>query len=349
MADELPASPNVELFSRNGFAGPNTTIVRAQYLPGFLRARGSYLPRRFHTWELSDAVFSDPRALPVAILTGSGISVEVSRRTVTQPFGYANVWADELHYVIDGRAELDTQVGTLEVRPGDFVLIPRGVAFRWGAIAGELRELIVVSDSELHLDPADAPGTLNPDLHVDRPVPHGRPGLPVDGEYEVIVRHGEEFTSYFYDFDPIPCLDVVGAPLVLRVNLEHVHGLSVDEGGLPPARLFGGTSGRDLVFGLNSRRSDRPPVHHNADFDEVICYAAGPSAWGSISTPGTVSWTPKGVVHQGPEEDVSPGYMAWLLETRARLSMTPAGRDIAYVMETDQYAIHPSESLSVTR
>jgi homogentisate 1,2-dioxygenase len=343
MTDEQPAAPNIELYSRNGFAGPNTTIVRAQYLPRFARARGTYVPRRFHTWELADSAFADPRALPVSILQGAGISIEVSRHGSPQTFGYMNAWADELHYVISGRAQLDTQVGTLDVRPGDLVLIPRGVSYRWGTVVEQLREVIVATESELRLDPADAPGTLNPDLYVDRAVPHGRPAEPIDGEYEVVMRHGDEFTSYFYDFDPIPCLDVVGAPLVLRVNLEHVHGLSVDEGGLPPARLFGAVSGRELVFGLNSRRSDRPPVHHNADFDEVIFYAGGPSPWGSVDTPGTITWTPRGVPHQGPAEDVTPGYQAWLLETRSRLSVTPAGTEISHLMETDQYDVHPSQ------
>lgn len=343
MPDEVLA-PHIELFSRNGFAGPNTTIARAQYRPRFVRSQGEYVPRRFHTWELPAEAFTGPKALPVPILTGESIGFELNRRAGATDFGYVNVWADELHYIITGRGELDTEVGTLEVRAGDFVLIPRAVTYRWGEIAEEIREFIVVTESELHLDPESAPGTFNPDLHLDRPVPHGRPGLPLEQEYEVVVRTGDTFTSFFYDVDPIPCLDALGAPLVLRFNIENVHGLGVDEGGLPPARLLSSTSGNDFVFGTGSRRSTRPPVHHNADFDEVICYGMGPSPWGAVDTPGTVTWTPKGLPHQGPEENVQPGYRAWLVETRSTLTMTPAGRDIAYLMETDQFGVHPAES-----
>lgn len=337
------ASPHIELFSRNGFAGPNSTLVRSQYRPRFLRAHGDYVPRRFHTWDLAGDAFRDPNALPVSILEGDGISFEISRRKTAQSRAFVNVWADELHYIISGAGELDTEGGVLNVRQGDFVLVPRAVTHRWGEITSEINELIVVTENQLSLDPEGAPGTINLDLHVDRPVPHGRPGESVDGEYEVVVRHGKQFTSYFYDVDPVPCLDALGAPLVTRLNIEHVHGLSVDDGGLPPARLFSSSSGEDIVFCTSSRRSDRPPVHHNADFDEVICYASGPSDWGAIDTPGTLTWVPKGVLHQGPEEDVQPGYKAWLVETRSKLTITPAGLEIAHLMETNQYGVHPAE------
>ncbi len=334
---------NVELYSRAGFGGPFTTIIRAQYLPDFIRAEGTYLPRRFQTWELGDDTFVGTRALPVPILSGEGLAIEVNRLSAPPAHALKNAESDELHFVVDGGGELDTMVGVLQVRAGDFVRIPRGIAYRWNSLTGPLHEVIITTESEITLDPENAPGSFNPDLHLDVAEPHGRPGGPVDGEYEVIYRHHDGLTSYFFDYDPLPCLDVKGAPPVIRLNIEDVHGLSVDRGGLQPARLFGSVGGRDLVFGINSRRSDRPPVHHNVDYDEVICYAAGPTPWGAIDTPGTVTWVPKGVFHQGPEEDVQPGYKAWLLETRVNLTSTPAGRKISQIMETNQFGVHPSD------
>ncbi|MET9994843.1 hypothetical protein ABZ061_35540 [Streptomyces mutabilis] len=337
---------NVELYSRSGFGGPFTTIVRAQYLPDFKRAEGDYLPRRFQTWKLADEAFAGAHALPVPILTGDGLAIEVNRLSGPPAHAVKNVAADELHYVVDGGGELDTMAGVLQVRAGDFVRIPRGIAYRWNTLTAPLNEVVVTTSSEITVDPQNAPGTFNPDLHLDVATPHGRPGGPVDGEYEVVFRHGDRLTSYFFDYDPLPCLDVKGAPPVVRVNIEHVHGLAVDDGGLQPARLFGSVSGRDLLFGINSRRSDRPPVHHNVDYDEIICYAAGPTPWGGVDTPGTVTWVPKGVLHQGPEEDVQPGYKAWLLETRVDMTATPAGLGISQIMETNQYGVHPSNEHS---
>lgn len=182
MPDEVRAS-HIELFSRNGFAGPNTTIVRARYRPRFVRTPGEYVPRRFHTRDLPAEAFAGPKTLPVPILTGEDIGFELNRRAGATDFGYVDVWADELHYIIAGRGELDTEVGALEVRAGDFVLIPRAVTYRWGEIAEEIREFIVVIESELRLGPECAPGTFNPDLHPDK-------GTLFDGHLTVRPSNG---------------------------------------------------------------------------------------------------------------------------------------------------------------
>lgn len=333
--------PNIDLYTRNGFAGPMATIVRAQYSPPYTRVQGTYAPHRFDVHDVSEAAFAESRALPVAMLEGAGVTIEVSHRSAPTEFAIRNVLADELHYVLEGEARLDTDFGLLEIKPGDFVLLPRAVTYRYAEIGSPLRELIVVTESRLAVDPEGAPGVLNVDLHVDAPVPN--PGIDRGpGEYEVIIRHGTEFTSYFYDYDPLPSLAVVGAPIVRRFNVENVHGLGVDQGGLMPPRLINDASTRTLVFYLGNRRSDRPPVHHNADYDEVIFYVAGPGHYGAVDKPGTVTWTPKGIIHQGPEEDVPEGYAAWLLETRAPLSLTPVGREVGRLMETGQFDIHPS-------
>ncbi|MQA13831.1 MAG: homogentisate 1,2-dioxygenase [Pseudonocardiaceae bacterium] len=338
--------PNIDLYTRNGFAGPMATIVRAQYSPPYTRVRGNYAPHRFDIHDVADAAFADPRALPVAVLDGAGVSVEVSRRTEPAGFAVRNVLADELHYVLEGEAALHTDFGVLDLHPGDFVLLPRAVTYRYASIGAPLREMIVVTESQLAVDPENAPGVLNVDLHVDAPVPDPTTNRG-PGEYEVVIRHGQEFTSYFYDYDPMPCLATAGAPIVRRFNIENVHGLGVEQGGLMPPRLINDATTRTLFYHLGNRRSDRPPIHHNADYDEVICYVAGPGHYGAVDKPGTVTWTPKGIIHQGPEEDVPEGYEAWLLETRSPLSLTPAGREIGTLMETGQFDIHPSASQPV--
>lgn len=328
--------PNIDLYTRNGFAGPMATIVRTQYSPAYTGVEGTYAPHRLDVHDLSAAAFTDSRALPVAILEGDGVSVEVARRSEPTAFAMRNVLADELHYVLEGQGRIETDFGVLDVRAGDIIVLPRAVTYRYGAIASPLHEIIVVTASELKVDPENAPGVLNVDLHVDAPIPDPTTMGP-PGQYRVIIRHGSAFTTYFYDYDPVPCLATAGAPIVRRFNMENVHGLGVTQGGLMPPRLINDDSKRTLIFHLGNRQSDRPPVHHNADYDEVIFYVAGPGHYGAVDKPGTVTWTPKGVIHQGPEENIPEGYQAWLLETRSALSLTPAGHEIASLMETAQF------------
>ena len=87
----------------------------------------------------------------------------------------------------------------------------------------------------------------------------------------------------------------------------------------------------------SSRTGARPPMHHNADYDELIFYVRGPGAYGAITQPGTLAGTPKSIGHWGPTEDVPEGYFAWLLESGGTFRLTPAGLAAARPMETGQF------------
>ncbi|MDT0442957.1 cupin domain-containing protein [Streptomyces johnsoniae] len=342
MTSVPPEPPHLDLYTRNGFTGPATPIVRAQYPPPYSRVHGSYAPHRMEVGALVTGWPPEPRALPVPLLAGEGVSVEAARREVPMPFALRNVRADELHYVLRGQARLETDHGVLDVRAGDFVLLPRAVTYRFGAVAEPLEEIVVVTEDRLTLRTDDDPEVLDTRRHVDAPAPQGPPPA-AEEEYEVVIRHGDGLTSFFHPVDPLPCLAVEGTPAVRRFRIEDVH--APDPAARPdpmPVCLLGDDATRTMIYSVGSRRTPRPPVHRNADYDEVIVYVAGPGAYGAVDAPGTLLWTPKGVAHQGPEEDVPGGYRAWLLETRAFLSPTPAGRAVARLMETSEFGVHPS-------
>ena len=94
-----------------------------------------------------------------------------------------------------------------------------------------------------------------------------------------------------------------------------------------------------MLYTLSARPGNRPPIHVNADYDEMIFYFAGPDPWGHVSEPGTFTWVPKGVTHQGPPENAAIGYSAWLLESRTTLRLTPQGLAASQPMETGLYGV----------
>ncbi len=318
-------------YTRDGFAGTRTNAVRTGYAPAYARIEGTYAPRRLDIGRVSDT----PRGLPVTLLEAEGVSVSVARHDGPMGFALRNVTGDEVHYVVAGRARLETDFGALDLASGDFVLIPRAVAYRIGAVSEPLAAIVVTSAGMLDVSP-EPRAVLNVALDVDGPSPFEDAG----GEHEVVVRHAGGVTSYFYEFDPLACTGVGGAPQVRRFNIASVRGLGVSNGGIVPGRLIDDAAGAALIYHLGSRRSDRPPIHCNADFDEVIVFAGGPGTYGGMARPGTIAWTPKGIAHHGAEEDVAKPYQAWLLETRAGLAMTPAGTAIARLMETGEYGLH---------
>ena len=54
-----------------------------------------------------------------------------SSRRRRDEFFYRNAEGDELVYVAEGSGVLESQMGELAYRPGDYVIIPRGILHRW--------------------------------------------------------------------------------------------------------------------------------------------------------------------------------------------------------------------------
>lgn len=333
---QTDSEPFVDLYTRNGFAGPAATITRSHYAPPYTRLKGTYAPRRLDVHATSQARFDEAGELPVVLLEGDGVSIELACRSQSSATAVRNVFADEIHYVLEGSGRLETDFGVLDVTAGDFVLIPRAVTYRFGAITSPIREVLVVTTSEMVLDP-QPPVALDIDKHVD--IPTADPTRRDEQEYQVVVRHGNEITAYFFADDPLPCIATGGAPIVRRFSFADVPYLTSEQTGPFPPKLFDDRTTKVLLFNLSNRKSPRPPIHHNADYDELIFYVAGPGHYGLVDKPGTIMWTPKGIVHHGPPEDVPEGYKAFLVETRSPMRLTAVGHTIAAVMETGLFGI----------
>jgi homogentisate 1,2-dioxygenase len=159
----------------------------------------------------------------------------------------------------------------------------------------------------------------------------------------VLVRAFDGVTRYVKPHDPLAAVELVrGTVPVWKVSLAEIAARPRVLAG-PPVAFAGTPHADELLYNLSAVAGKRrPPIHHNADYDEVILYFRGPGAWGAVDEPGTLTWVPKGVVHHGPPEDVPEGYLAFLLDSRSTLRLTPAGRAAAELMETGLYGRHPA-------
>jgi homogentisate 1,2-dioxygenase len=205
-----------------------------------------------------------------------------------------------------------------------------------------MRSIIVESPSALKLAPPAPSGMLN--VARDLKFAEVDAAMPAGGPTRLVLKTLDpENTVFTMPHDPLAlgmCLSESVPVWKLNLASIQVHAY-LPEGG-PPSQFLSSTTGDLLMFNLSARPGGRPPVHINADFDEVICYVRGPGAWGGCTEPGTLTCVPKGVIHHGPSEDVPEGYQAWLLETRATLRWTPKAIAASELMETGQYRPHPS-------
>jgi homogentisate 1,2-dioxygenase len=323
-------------WGREGFHGESTYFIPSHYTPDFLAVEGAHAPHRLRLRDLVLPDRDDPEALPLPILTTrSGLSLAASGRQGPMPFVVSNVEADEIHFMQEGQLEFITDHGTLAAAPGEFVCIPRAVAYAVRPLQAPTLSLVVEVPGAVGLE---HPELFGPDVEratIDTARPSG-------GETVVLVKAFDGVTRYVKPHDPLAAVTLVDGTIpVWKLSLASLARRCADTTGQPTAFAAWPHLGEKL-YNLSARRRDRPPIHHNADYDEIVYYFAGPGAWGAVGDPGTLTWVPKGLVHHGPPQDVPGGYLAWLLESRATMRLTAAGRAAAELMELGLYDRHPA-------
>jgi homogentisate 1,2-dioxygenase len=178
--DQRQDAPNVQLWSREGFGGPLSLAIRPTNGTEYISVEGPHAPRRAVLDRIVPADQTDAEALPTIVATSKiGVRLLVSGRTRSMPFVVRNVDADEIHFIQSGEVKFETDAGSLAATEGDFVCIPRSVAYRFAPIGNGMRSLIVESPSALQLTPPGPAGMINfgRDPHyaeVDQEIPPGR-------------------------------------------------------------------------------------------------------------------------------------------------------------------------------
>jgi homogentisate 1,2-dioxygenase len=335
--------PIVQLWTRDGFNGAASVVTRPTYAPEYLSAEGPHVPRRvlLESIAVDDERLAD--ALPTVVATSQmGVRLSLSRRREPMPFVLRNVEADEIHFVQSGAARFETDVGVINVEEHDLLCIPRSIAYRVTPTIDRYMSVIVESRSRLRLAPPAPTGMIN----FGRDVQYAQINaeMPAGGRTKLVLKTQDEpFTTFVLPHDPLALgIRLTEHVPVWKLNLSKIQVMTYLPEGGPPGSFLTSESGDLLMFNLSARIAGRPPIHINADFDELICYVAGPGAWGGCSSPGTLTCVPKGVIHHGPSENVPEGYRAWLLETRATMRWTPHALASAELMETGEYGPHPS-------
>ena len=230
--DRRDGPPNVQLYSREGFGGPLSVGIRPTNGTEYISVEGPHAPRRAVLDRIHPADETDAEALPTVVATSKlGVRLLVSGRTVPMPFVVRNVDADEIHFIQSGEVKFETDAGSLLASEGDFVCLPRSVAYRFAPTKGKMRSLIVESPSALALTPPAPAGMINfaRDLHfaeIDRDIAPG-------GTTRLVLKSDDgENTTFVLPHDPLAIGDQVpGAVPVWKLNLSKIQVLGLSAGG----------------------------------------------------------------------------------------------------------------------
>jgi homogentisate 1,2-dioxygenase len=326
-----------EHWSREGFYGDGVNVIRPHHVPDYISVQGPHAPHRLRIGAVPLPDQGDAAGLPVPILVArSGARLSVARTNRAMPFVVSNVEADEVHCIQEGEVTFATAYGNISGGPGDFVFIPRAVPYSARPLGGASLSVVVETPGAIRFDPAPSFMPQSTAAIIDDRESQ-------QGETTLLVKSFDGVTRYVKPFNILAALSKNDGTIpVWKINLKNI---APNEAGHPTQ--FAASPNKDeLFYTLSARRRRRPPIHYNADYDEVIVYFSGPGAWGKVTEPGTLTWVPKGIAHHGPSEDVAEGYQAWMLESRSTLRLTAAGLKVAQLMELDMYGPQPSSRRS---
>lgn len=224
---------------------------------------------------------------------------------------YKNAEADEILFVHDGSGTLESMYGDVEVRPGDYVVVPRGTIWRIRFDSLPVRMVVVESHG-----PVTVPRRYRneygqmlehaPFSERDFRPPHELKTYDEKGEYRVIVKARGRHTLYKYPFHPF---DIVGWDGFVYPVAFSIHDFQPITGQIhmpPPihqtfiGKGFVVCSFCPRILDFHPEAIKIPYNHSNVDSDEVLYYCNDKFGSRKGIEEGSITLHPLGIPH-GPQ------------------------------------------------
>lgn len=260
---------------------------------------------------------------------------------------YRNASCDELIFVHQGSAILETIFGSMTVGQGDYIVIPKGTTLRW-CPDSSLSLLFIESRGHVRTPQrylTKSGQFLEGSPYSERDLRSPETPLTVDGEnVAVFVRHHAGISKHVYKHHPFDVLGWDGSLYPWALNIHDFEPIVGRIHQPPPVhQTFEGDGfvicsfvPRPLDFDAEAVKV--PYYHSNSDSDEVLFYSAGnfASRVGSGIGVGSISFHPAGFVH-GPQpgsyessvDKSSTDELAVMIDTFRPLAVAETGRDIS--------------------
>jgi homogentisate 1,2-dioxygenase len=246
----------------------------------------------------------------VPLLFNADVALSIAHPDREDDFFYRNAQADEVVFVNDGTGVLESPLGDIPFRSGDYLVLPRGILHRYRLGEGPLRFLVIETADSLRT-PAryrNEEGQLlesSPFCERDIRRPQRLITRDESGHFRVLVKRDDRLTELVLDRHPF---DVVGwdgcyypwalniADFEPRVGRFHLP---------PPVHQTFEAQGLVLCsfcprpFDFDPQAVPAPYNHSNVMSDEVLYYANDEFMSRKGIGKGSITLHPHGLPH-GP-------------------------------------------------
>ena len=329
-----------ELIGNKGFVGPSSLLYHVHEptrvtatrslasLEWVAEAPGPFQHRHFRTAQLAAGPSFVLDRVP--LLFNSDVAMSLAQPARDDEFFYRNASGDEIIYVVEGGGVIESQLGELDVRAGDYLVVPRGILYRARFTSRPARCLVVESRGYVRTPKRyrNEHGQLTenaPFSERDIRRPSRLPVQDARGEFRLVVKKEHRLSEFVIDHHPF---DVVGwdgyyYPWALSI---HDFEPRVGRVHLPPPthQTFEGDgfvvcSFCPRPYDFDPEAVPAPYNHSNVMSDEVLFYASSEFMSRKGIEYGSLTLHPDGLPH-GPH----PG--------RAEASIGQKGTDELAVM-----------------
>jgi homogentisate 1,2-dioxygenase len=328
-----------QLVGNEGFTGPSSLLYHVHPPTTVKSARRirdvqyeadtdrTLKHRHFRTARLARG--GSPTLDRTPILFNDDVAMLYSEPDKQDEHFYRNAQGDEVVYVAEGEGTLETQFGNMPIKPGDYLVIHRGILHRY--LFSKPAKLLIIESRGYVRTPSRYRNDYGqivegaPYSERDFRVPRDLVTHDEKGDFQIIVKQYNGLNEFILDHHPF---DVIGwdgmfYPWAFNINdFEPIVGRVHQP---PPVhQTFQGDgfvicSFCPRPFDFHPEAIPAPYNHSNVDSDEVIFYASSEFMSRKGIEYGSITHHPDGIPH-GPH----PG--------RAEASIGAKGTDELAVM-----------------
>jgi homogentisate 1,2-dioxygenase len=349
---DLPEGTYEREIGRDGFFGPATHMYHRHPPTAWSAIEGPLRPRAFDTQRLSR---SDPCPLAAPVLAHNPhLRVQLWRTDASMDHLVRNADGDQLLFVHRGRGALFCDYGHMELRSGDYVVLPRGTLWRVEIKEPLCALSLEITDARLSLPdrgPLGAHAVYDPGVLETPVLDAAFVAQQTERPWRVVVRARGELSTVTYPFSPLDAVGWKGTLAPVRLSVGDIRPVLSARYHVPPSAHTTFVAPRLVVCTFCPRPLESDPgalklpfFHNNDDFDELIFYHSGSFMSRDDIGPGMMTLHPRGLTH-GPHpkalEAAARGArketdeIAVMIDTRDRLEVTPE----AAATERTSYAL----------
>ena len=247
----------------------------------------------------------------VPVLTNSDVTLHLSNpKKSSSDYFYKNVDADEVIFIHHGTGTLKTQLGNIEFKSGDYLVIPRGMIYQMYFNDENNRHFIIESAHPIYTPKRYRNwfGQLlehSPFCERDLRVPSKLDTIDQKGEFLIKIKKEGLLHDYIYASHPF---DVVGWDGYNYPYAFSIHDFEPITGRVhqpPPVHQTFETSAFVIcsfcprMYDYHPEAIPAPYNHSNIDSDEVLYYVDGDFMSRNDIEMGQITLHPAGIPH-GP-------------------------------------------------